>query len=186
MLGEKALDLVREVKRTQDMLGPYNEDKVRSVLEETRVLYEANEREMFLDTPSRPAIVLRHAALERNKRCLLAYINRRAEKIQEMRWQFGPVLPPDVRTNLCEPEQTFFNKYNRNLAAYMQSVGSDCQTHGGQVDLMTDQTCPKSLFIQVCGFFTNKNGYQPIPLPIFSNNSLYFHSTVSGQMYRRL
>ena len=28
MLGERALDLVREAKRSQDMLGPYNEDKV--------------------------------------------------------------------------------------------------------------------------------------------------------------
>ena len=28
MLGERALDLVREAKRSNDMLGPYNEDKV--------------------------------------------------------------------------------------------------------------------------------------------------------------
>ena len=28
MLGERALDLVREAKRSQDVLGPYNEDKV--------------------------------------------------------------------------------------------------------------------------------------------------------------
>ena len=28
MLGERALDLVREGKRSNDMLGPYNEDKV--------------------------------------------------------------------------------------------------------------------------------------------------------------
>ena len=28
MLGERALDLVREAVRSQDMLGPYNEDKV--------------------------------------------------------------------------------------------------------------------------------------------------------------
>ena len=28
MLGERALDLVREAARSQDMLGPYNEDKV--------------------------------------------------------------------------------------------------------------------------------------------------------------
>ena len=28
MLGEKALELVKECARSQDMLGPYNEDKV--------------------------------------------------------------------------------------------------------------------------------------------------------------
>ena len=31
MLGERALDLVREAKRSQDVLGPYNEDKVRPI-----------------------------------------------------------------------------------------------------------------------------------------------------------
>ena len=31
MLGEKALDLVREAKRSNDMLGPYNEDKVNAL-----------------------------------------------------------------------------------------------------------------------------------------------------------
>ena len=31
MLGERALDLVREAKRSQDMLGPYNEDKVSNL-----------------------------------------------------------------------------------------------------------------------------------------------------------
>lgn len=44
---------------------------------------------------------------------------------------------------MCEPEQTFFAKYNRNLASYMRSVGVN------GVDLMTDQTPPKSLYIEV-------------------------------------
>ena len=121
--------------------------------------------------------MLRHTSLERNKRCLLAYLNHRIEKIRDMRWQFGAVLPADVKVavyfkedsqywilselnimnvlmfgqhnfeifqaNLCEPEQTFFTKYNRNLASYMRSVGV------GGVDLMTDQMPPKSLYIEV-------------------------------------
>lgn len=143
MLGERALDLVREAKRSQDMLGPYNEDKVRSVLQEIRELYETNEAEINKETPARAAMVLRHTALERNKRCLLAYLNHRVHKIRDMRWQFGAVLPNDVKANLCEPEQTFFAKYNRNLASYMRSVGVN------GVDLMTDQTPPKSLYIEV-------------------------------------
>ena len=126
MLGEKALELVHETQRAQDMLGPFNEDKVqsmwfksekksihgkclcwgklhtssarsfflrkllliffshqdcffqvRSVLEEIRVLYESNEKEIFSEQPSKAAIVLRHAALERDKRCLLAYLYHR-------------------------------------------------------------------------------------------------------------
>ena len=38
-LGEKALELIRESVRAHDMLGPFNEDKVRIVLEEIRTLY---------------------------------------------------------------------------------------------------------------------------------------------------
>ena len=38
-LGEKALELIRESIRSHEMLGPFNEEKVRSVLEEIRTLY---------------------------------------------------------------------------------------------------------------------------------------------------
>lgn len=144
MLGERALDLVREAKRSNDMLGPYNEDKVRSVLQEIKELYNSNvEARNDPQEQTRAVMLLRHTTLERNKRCLLAYLNHRAEKIRDMRWQFGPVLPADVKANLCETEQSFFAKYNRNLATYMRSVGVS------GVDLMTDQTPPKSLYIEV-------------------------------------
>jgi len=146
MLGEKALELVHETQRAQDMLGPFNEDKVRSVLEEIRVLYESNEKEIFSEQPSKAAIVLRHAALERDKRCLLAYLYHRAKKIRSMRWEFGAVLPGDVKTNLCGPEQAFFSKYSKDLAAYMRSVGPSGL---GGVDLMTDHHPPKGLYIEV-------------------------------------
>ena len=97
MLGEKALELVRECARSQDMLGPYNEDKVRSVLQEIHDLHDANRKEVSKEERSTSAIMLRHAALERGKRCLSAYLNHRAERIREMRWQFGAILPPDVK-----------------------------------------------------------------------------------------
>ena len=62
----------------------------------------------------------------------------------EMRWQFGPVLPPEVRSHMCEPEIAFFNQYNKDLAAYMRTVGD-----GAGIDLTIDQAPPKSLYIQV-------------------------------------
>ena len=91
-----------------------------------------------------PAILLRHSALERNKRCLLAYLNDRATKISDMRWQFGPVLPPEVRSHMCEPEMTFFNQYSKDLASYMRAVGD-----GTGINLTIDQAPPKSLYIEV-------------------------------------
>jgi hypothetical protein len=40
MLGETALELIRETLRSQDMLEPFNEDKVRAVLDEIKALFE--------------------------------------------------------------------------------------------------------------------------------------------------
>jgi len=142
--GEKSLELIRESVRARDMLGPFNEEKVRLVLEEIKVLMEDNSRDTSSDNPSRPAIMLRHNALERNKRCLLAYINDRAKKINEMRWQFGPVLPSEIRSQMCETELAYFNQYNKDLAMYMRSVGD-----GSGIDLTIDQAPPKSLYIEV-------------------------------------
>ena len=87
-----------------------------------------------------PGTTLKHSAIERNKRCLLAYLNHRTELVTAMRWRFGAVLPEDVRLNMCEPELEFFSKYNKSLAVYMRSVGTD---------LTTDFAPPKSLYVEV-------------------------------------
>ena len=70
---------------------------MRLVLQEIKELYDTNDAEARKDEPARAAMILRHTTLERNKRCLLAYLNHRIEKIREMRWQFGAVLPADVK-----------------------------------------------------------------------------------------
>ena len=82
----------------------------------------------------------RHAGIDRNKRCLLAYLNSRMEKMREMRWQFGAVLPEEIKLNLSEPELEYFSKYNRNLATYMRAIGTD---------LTSDMDPPKSLYVEV-------------------------------------
>ena len=140
MFGEKGLELVKESARTNNALIPFNEDVVRQTLEETRALWESNRAEVAETSAVGPSITLRHAAIERNKRCLLAYLNHRVERLRSMRWQFGAVLPEEVKINLCEPEMEFFNKYNKSLAGYMRAVGTD---------LTADMSPPKSLYIEV-------------------------------------
>jgi len=144
MLSEKALEIIREAARSGDNLGPYQEDKVRAVLDEMKTLFEKNQRDIEINQAITPAVHLRHAALERNKRCLMAYVYKRAEKVREMRWQFGAVLPSDIKANLSEAEATFFRRYNKDLAGYMRAAGD-----GAGVDLLTDLRPPKSLFVEV-------------------------------------
>lgn len=145
MFGEKALELIKELKRSSDGgLPPYNEDCVRQVLDEMTALFEQNRTDVNAAVAGQSGriagVQLRHASLERNKRCLLAYIYNRMEKIKDMRWDFGSVLPDEVKHNLSEEELGWFAMYNKNLATYMRSVG---------MDLTQDAKPPKSLYIEV-------------------------------------
>ncbi|XP_052754681.1 DNA replication complex GINS protein PSF1-like isoform X2 [Galleria mellonella] len=93
------------------------------------------------------AVQIRHSALERNKRCLLAYLYNRMQKIKTLRWEFGSVLPTDVRELLSDDEYLWFTKYSTNLASYMRSLGQDIGYNG--IDLTENLKPPKSLFIEV-------------------------------------
>ncbi len=149
MYGEKALELLRELKRSRGgTLPPYNEDTVRQVLEEMNSLFEQNQLEVRATTAENEqglfaGIQLRHACLERNQRCLLAYVHSRMLQIKEYRWEVGSVLPQDFKLNLCEQEIQWFNRYNRGLASYMRSLGE------GGIDLTQYTQPPKSLYIEV-------------------------------------
>ena len=80
-------------------------------------------------------MVARHACIERNKRCALAYHAERWRRVRALRWQLGcAVLPGDVRAALAPHELHTFRAYNGLLAAFMQSLGA--------VDVTRDQQPP--------------------------------------------
>lgn len=92
-------------------------------------------------------VQVRHSALERDKRGLLSYLYTRMSKIKTLRWEFGSVLPPDVRELLSDEEYNWFSKYSTNLASYMRSLGQDIGYSG--IDLTENLKPPKSLYIEV-------------------------------------
>ena len=112
-----------------------------------RVLFEQNQQEVKATTGGEQGLLsgihLRHSCLERNQRCLLAYVYNRLTRIKEMRWEVGSVLPEEFRLSLCEEEIQWFQRYNRSLASYMRSLG------GGDLDLTQYTLPPKSLYIEV-------------------------------------
>lgn len=149
MFGEKVLELLKELKRSREgNLPPYNEDVVRQVIEEMRALFEQNQLEVRATTNGEQGlfsgIQLRHTCLERNQRCLIAYVYNRMSKIHDYRWQVGSVLPPDFKLSLSEQEVQWFNSYNRSLAMYMRRIGG---SRG--LDLTQYMQPPKSLYIEV-------------------------------------
>lgn len=91
-----------------------------------------------------PLLSFRHAAIQRNKRCLLAYLYQRLQRIKAIRWEFGPIVPNDIKNSFCEPETQWFNSYSKSLATYMRSIGD-----GQGIDLTGDLKPPKSLFVEV-------------------------------------
>lgn len=86
---------------------------------------------------------VRHAAIQRNLRCLLAYHYNRVRCLRTMRWEFGSILPADIKANLCTSETTWFSKYSSSLAKYMRSIGDS------GVNLAVDLKPPKSIYIDV-------------------------------------
>ncbi|KAF5399175.1 DNA replication complex GINS protein PSF1 [Paragonimus heterotremus] len=165
MLAQTGLQLVKELKRSQSYKIPaYNEEKIRICLEEMNSLYEANCRDVSLvsdssdsATPSSATehavgriqcVIARHAILERNKRCLLAYHHARLMYIKSFRWLYGTVLPKNVRQSLSEAEQAWFKTYCGALANFMQAETKDRGGAGG-LDLTQSQIPPKSLFLEV-------------------------------------
>lgn len=139
--------MIQELDRVKDSLPPYDTDSVRIILEEMNMLYEENVNVINTSVgeigEEMSALRLRHAALERNKRCLLAYLWNRLQHVKQMRWEFGSILPPDIKNNLSDSEVEWFTQYNRNLAVYMKSIGSD------GLNLALDMKPPKSLYLEV-------------------------------------
>jgi GINS complex subunit 1 len=61
-----------------------------------------------------------------------------------MRWEFGTVLPNDIRNKLSESELVWFLDYCNNLSEYMNKLND-----GKGIDLTLHKKPPKRLFIQV-------------------------------------
>ena len=55
-------------------------------------------------TPVTCSIHLRHSALELNRRCVLAYLKQRLNRITQFRWDHGAVLPEEIQVNMQEHE----------------------------------------------------------------------------------
>eukprot|EP00039_Didymoeca_costata_P015117 m.252775 g.252775 ORF g.252775 m.252775 type:complete len:196 (+) comp16157_c0_seq9:149-736(+) len=148
MYGDDAIELLRELRRAAPhILPPFNEDRIRKVIVEIEGLFREVQNTLNEFKPEElrtplvyGSMVTHHAAINRNKRCMLAYIMGRLERLKIIRWDVGAVLPDALKENLCSQERKFFTHYNRNLTNYMQAVG---------VDVSADLHPPKDLFIEV-------------------------------------
>ncbi|CAL7934568.1 unnamed protein product [Xylocopa violacea] len=148
MYGRHAFKLITELDLCTDV-QPFNEHLVKQVLDEMQFLYDANMTDSNAirnddNMALLPSVQLRHIALTRNKRCVLAYIYNRMRKIRELRWELGSILPPEINSNLLNAEVQWFQSYNKSLATYMRSLGED---HG--FNLTANILPPKTPYVEV-------------------------------------
>ncbi|KAM3862749.1 DNA replication complex GINS protein PSF1 isoform 2-T2 [Diretmus argenteus] len=110
MFCEKAVELIRELHRMADgQLPAFNEDGIRQVMQEMKALYEQNQGDVNeAKSDGRndliPSIKFRHCCLLRNQRCVAAYLYDRLLRIRALRWEYGSVLPPNIRFHMCAEE----------------------------------------------------------------------------------
>jgi GINS complex subunit 1 len=78
----------------------------------------------------KPALLLHQAALQRNKRCLLAYHAFRMDKLKELRREGATsVLAPHHRALLSESEQDFYAQYDTLMSHQSVAVDLDLSSH---------------------------------------------------------
>merc|ERR1712227_1008711 len=163
--GDSASELIKELSRAVDSLPNYDDVAVREVVEEcinleaknreaynseelSRLIAGAEDQTSILDEATNESDItvyvncaVRKSAIDRNKRCLIAYHMRRLEMIKKMRFELGPVIPAHIRNGLSTRERKFFNEYNKGLSRLMRSYGG--------IDITQNLTPPKSLYAEV-------------------------------------
>jgi GINS complex subunit 1 len=129
--GQHGRELLLELKRTSDpganapSLPPYNDVLVANALQDlslhVQALQDQAEANSGSSKPSmevRPSILLQNAAIQRNKRCLLAYHKVRLDRIKEDVYWKSSTSP-----NLSPAEQDFLDAYTCLVQGYTQAIG---------------------------------------------------------------
>lgn len=152
MFGRRGAQLNSELAQNEDdRLHRFNNDLFDQVAEEANEHYHQLESRMVkmqqegldIETTQNSdyfGALIHHLSLVRNKRCLMAYIYNRGQRIQRLRWQLGAVLPADIQEKLNFSEKEFLKNYSDLLGSYMTNI---------DLDLTVDTTPPKDPYIQV-------------------------------------
>jgi GINS complex subunit 1 len=97
--------------------------------------------------------------MNRNIRCALAYMGTRLDRIHRIAWESGKAMPDHLQEKISPNEQGYYKNYLKLIDEY----GKNCtgSKEGTIVDLTTDLTPPKELFVEV----RIKKDYGSITLP---------------------
>ena len=158
MYTEKSKKLVRELK-TSKWLPPFNNNLITEISSEIGSLYTKLADSIQNDQES--LAVLQASFINRNKRGVLAYLNFRTTKLESLRIETGPNIPPHYSNQLCADEIDYFRKYSALMQEYSRKVSK-------YLDITGDLTPPKDLYVEV----RVKEDVGDIMLPVSGQTSL--------------
>ncbi|EWM29187.1 dna replication complex gins protein psf1 [Nannochloropsis gaditana] len=170
--GLKGRELLQDLKRS-DWLPLYNEDAVSRCLQECQghmaQIRPALAQEMTEVPPEYLVALTVHLQhILRNKRCLLAYMQYRLDKVRDLRWETGgAIIPTRLQRKLSAKESEFFASYDKILSDYMGNYPL--------LDLTGSTLPPKEICIEVrvladCGEIMTDQG--PVNLERGTNHFL--------------
>jgi len=140
---QRAKEMLAELKRAE-WLPPFDEEGVRAVTEECRKLMELlDELSKLGHREPRVAVTMStfHQSICRNKRCMLAYLNYRLEKIEMLWWKTAsPVVAEEFKSKLSKREIEYYARFQESVSRTMTEIDLDLTSH---------MQPPHDLFIEV-------------------------------------
>jgi GINS complex subunit 1 len=141
---QRAKTLLTELKRAE-WLPVYDEEGIRAVTEECKqlqqLLTEMGERDDRVDPKVQLTLSTFHLSICRNKRCILAYLSYRIEKIEQLWWKTAsPVISAEYAAKLSRSEIEYYSRYQELVTQTMEQMDLDLTSHIEP---------PSNLFIEV-------------------------------------
>lgn len=152
LLMKKSVRLLQDVKRAR-WLPPFNDKTVKEVVDE--ILNDTKEMKSLVaehdDLDELPddvvaGLMLHVDLVERNRRCVLAYLNHRLSKVEELRWEVGLMVPEEKLQRLHDSEKQYLHNYNTILDKYMKQYMPKAKI---PLDLTADAEAPEEMNVQI-------------------------------------
>eukprot|EP00792_Barthelona_sp_PAP020_P004348 TRINITY_DN2066_c0_g2_i1.p1 TRINITY_DN2066_c0_g2~~TRINITY_DN2066_c0_g2_i1.p1 ORF type:complete len:207 (-),score=58.82 TRINITY_DN2066_c0_g2_i1:230-850(-) len=142
MRGSTAVSLVEHIKSTPG-IPVFRTSQVQKTIQEIQnITSEVSELYQLrpVSSPSsssssqnndeqRKVIALKllilYNSIERNKRCILAYLNERMKRLQNLRFHSMGILPLHLKRKLSTSEEKYFSEFADAFASYQNEIDLD-------------------------------------------------------------
>ena len=140
----KGVALVRELKSTRTF-PEYNTMAVKHITTDINNIYNhmvdkvtaVQSNDLSDDHPDRISAGVDNLRIDRSKKCIYAYLNERANRLQKYYWQNGEEMAEHVNKNLSIEEMEYFSKYIDGVKGYNNGFKCKLISYKGYRMLLT-------------------------------------------------